>query len=233
MSKIIHIEPCYSPLSGFDLIYTRTTITMCDFIWNRYEIHQVEDYLLERMCSEKQLKVIRYMITNGLEGRISSKGEIDLFPEDSDITIDVKLLTGDIISITIPMGVPAKRIYQIVYKSLPADIRPTYASLLSLFPLEQESESKEEANPTISHSDAVFPAKNGDVFGLLIQLSIAPNVPDDEYVHKWTWNGVTYLVNSKKCVWEKDMDGVCKWVGMIDLEKNIIDTTIPEPEYID
>ena len=60
------------------------------------------------------------------------------------------------------------------------------------------------------------------------------NVPADGLVHDWTWEGVTYLVNSEMCVWEKGSDDEPgNWVGMIDLEKNIIDTTIPEPELED
>ena len=55
-------------------------------------------------------------------------------------------------------------------------------------------------------------------------------IPEDTLVHEWTWEGVTYLVNSDHCVWEKGSDDEPgNWVGMVDLEKNIIDTTAVEP----
>ena len=60
------------------------------------------------------------------------------------------------------------------------------------------------------------------------------DIEEDSLVHEWTWEGNTYLVNSDKCVWEKTADGEAgEWVGMVDLEKEIIDTSVPEPAYED
>jgi len=60
------------------------------------------------------------------------------------------------------------------------------------------------------------------------------DIEEDSMVHEWTWEGKTYLVNSDKCVWEKTADGEAgEWVGMVDLEKEIIDTSVPEPDYED
>ena len=58
------------------------------------------------------------------------------------------------------------------------------------------------------------------------------DVPKDGMVHKWTWEGKTYLVNSDGCVWNIDANGDANgWVGLIDLAKQIIDTSVEEPEY--
>ena len=60
------------------------------------------------------------------------------------------------------------------------------------------------------------------------------DIEEDSLVHDWTWEGKTYLVNSDKCVWEKTADGEAgDWVGMVDLEQGIIDTSVPEPDYED
>ena len=60
------------------------------------------------------------------------------------------------------------------------------------------------------------------------------NIPEDKMAHEWTFQGKTYLVNSEKGVWEKEMDGTPgKWLGMVVLEENRIDDSIPEPEYYD
>ena len=60
------------------------------------------------------------------------------------------------------------------------------------------------------------------------------DIEEDSLVHDWTWEGKTYLVNSDKCVWEKTAEGEAgEWVGMVDLEKEIIDTSVPEPAYED
>ena len=60
------------------------------------------------------------------------------------------------------------------------------------------------------------------------------NIPEDGLVHDWTFKGVTYLANSEGGVWERDAEGnPGNWVGMVVKEENRIDTTAPEPEYID
>ena len=59
------------------------------------------------------------------------------------------------------------------------------------------------------------------------------NIPEDGMCHEWTFQGVTYLVNSDKGVWTKNGMEPGPWVGLVDLEKNIIDTTVAEPEYYD
>jgi hypothetical protein len=60
------------------------------------------------------------------------------------------------------------------------------------------------------------------------------DVPKDDLVHDWTWEGVTYLVNSDGCVWKREANGEAgPWVGMIDLNKQIIDTSVEEPVYDD
>ena len=60
------------------------------------------------------------------------------------------------------------------------------------------------------------------------------DIEADSLVHDWTWEGKTYLVNSDRYVWEKTADGeLGDWVGVVDLEKEIIDTSAPEPEYED
>lgn len=60
------------------------------------------------------------------------------------------------------------------------------------------------------------------------------NIPEDDYVHPWVFEGKTYAVNSKKCIWELNQEGLPgKWVGMFDTKKCIIDRTIEEPEYYD
>ena len=60
------------------------------------------------------------------------------------------------------------------------------------------------------------------------------DVPKDGLVHDWTWENVTYLVNSDGYTWEKEEDGEPGvWVGMIDLEKGIIDKSVDEPKYDD
>ncbi len=59
-------------------------------------------------------------------------------------------------------------------------------------------------------------------------------IAKDGLVHEWTWDGTTYLVNSDGYVWACGEDGEASgWVGMIDLEKQIIDTKVAEPEYQD
>ncbi len=60
------------------------------------------------------------------------------------------------------------------------------------------------------------------------------NIPEDGMCHDWTFKGVAYVVNSDKGVWEKGTDDTPgAWVGMVDLEKNMINTSVPEPEYYD
>lgn len=60
------------------------------------------------------------------------------------------------------------------------------------------------------------------------------DVPKDDLVHDWTWEGVTYLVNSDGCVWKREANGEAgPWVGMVDLNKQIIDTSVEEPVYDD
>ena len=58
------------------------------------------------------------------------------------------------------------------------------------------------------------------------------NIPDDELVHTWTFQGQRYAVNAQFCAWKEGSDGeVGEWVGMVNLEENRIDDSIPEPEY--
>ena len=60
------------------------------------------------------------------------------------------------------------------------------------------------------------------------------NIPEDGMVHPWTFQGKTYVVNAEKCVWGVTEDGMPgDWVGMVDLEKGVIDTTVEEPAYDD
>jgi hypothetical protein len=60
------------------------------------------------------------------------------------------------------------------------------------------------------------------------------NIPEDDLVHDWTFQGVTYLANSQGGVWERDAEGnPGNWVGMVVKEENRIDTTVPEPVYLD
>ena len=60
------------------------------------------------------------------------------------------------------------------------------------------------------------------------------SIPEDGLVHEWTFQGTTYLVNSQKAVWKMDAEGnPGDWVGLVILEENRIDTTVPEPEYTD
>lgn len=64
--------------------------------------------------------------------------------------------------------------------------------------------------------------------------SLLQAMEDDDKVHSLEWDGVIYFANRNGDVWEKKKNGqVGKWVGMIDVDKNIIDTDVPEPEYED
>ncbi len=189
------------------------------------------------MCSNKQVSVICRMIDVKFKGRVSAVGEIDLFPEVVDITISVKTLAGDLISVTIPACESANHIYSLVYQALPEDIRPVSQKDMSLLPLKQVVEESDDDVPVIPHSDNVYSLEDGDAFALLID-PIKPvmvlNVPDDGCVHPWIWEGVTYYVNSCGCVWlaNKETEQFV-WVGVIDLENQVINTHVAEPEYID
>jgi hypothetical protein len=60
------------------------------------------------------------------------------------------------------------------------------------------------------------------------------NIPEDGLVHPWTFEGKNYVVNAEKCVWSITEEGLPgDWVGMVDLEKGIIDTSAEEPVYND
>ena len=88
------------------------------------------------------------------------------------ITIHIKTMVGDIISISIPVRATAYDVYGLVHRALPDDIRPLYDYSLSLFKEEEEEEEEEEKkNPVIHHDVNPFPAEDGDVFYVLIQPS--------------------------------------------------------------
>jgi hypothetical protein len=60
------------------------------------------------------------------------------------------------------------------------------------------------------------------------------NIPDDGMAHCWSFQGKTYAVNAVGGVWSITQDGQPgDWVGMVDLKRRIIDTSVPEPEYED
>lgn len=57
-----------------------------------------------------------------------------------------------------------------------------------------------------------------------------PDFPDDGVLRPWTWDGVTYDVLHGGFVYEaRKGDQIGAWVGMIDVKKQIIDRTVPEP----
>jgi len=60
------------------------------------------------------------------------------------------------------------------------------------------------------------------------------NIPDDNYSYPWSFQGQNYIVNSQFYAWKATEDGMAgDWVGMVILEENRIDDSVPEPEYED
>jgi hypothetical protein len=58
------------------------------------------------------------------------------------------------------------------------------------------------------------------------------NIPNDGYAHKWDFEGVTYMANSDRMIWTRNVSGDADaWVGIFLPSENRIDTTVPEPEY--
>ena len=91
---------------------------------------------------------------------------------------------------------------------------------------------------TTTPSKAITPAKTTAPKALTKAKSepekMVWNCPEDDMVHKWTWQGKTYLVNHHKCVWEMLPSGDAgNWVGLAIPEENRIDTDYEEPEYED
>ena len=91
---------------------------------------------------------------------------------------------------------------------------------------------------TTTPSKAITPAKTTAPKALTKAKSepekMVWNCPEDDMVHKWTWQGKTYLVNHHKCVWEMLPSGDAgNWVGLVIPEENRIDTEYEEPEYED
>ena len=59
-------------------------------------------------------------------------------------------------------------------------------------------------------------------------------VPNDGCIHGWVWEGKTYYATYNGYIWARKL-GVYAygWVGVMDLERGIINTSVPEPEYED
>ena len=149
------------------------------------------------------------------------------------ITIYVKTMAGDIFPIVVPIEPTRYDLYSLVYNALPLDIRPItiHNIVLSYSDIDEE---EPDADYTINYDKIPIELIDGELFYIVISPPMTLDVPADGYAHEWTWNGVTYLVTSDKFVWEKGTGyEVGKWVGMIDLKRNIIDTTFPEPVYVD
>ena len=52
--------------------------------------------------------------------------------------------------------------------------------------------------------------------------------------HYWSFQGPKYVVDADRCVWNITEEGQPgNWVGMVDLKRGIIDTSVPEPEYLE
>ena len=108
--------------------------------------------------------------------------------------------------------------------------------------IEEVSDDEKEVTPSVSSksavvtSKAITPAKTAAPKALAKSKSepekMVWNIPEDDLVHTWTFQGKTYLVNHLKCVWEKLPSGEAgNWVGMVIPEENRIDTEVEEPEY--
>ena len=58
-------------------------------------------------------------------------------------------------------------------------------------------------------------------------------IPNDGCIHDWVWEGKTYYATYNGDIWAKMLGGeyAYGWVGVMDMERGIIDTSMPEPEY--
>ena len=86
-------------------------------------------------------------------------------------TIHVKLLSGDVIPVEIPVGASGHDVYARVFDALPEDIRPSSdyrMTLLSFGDAMEEDEDEKEKEPLL-HSLKPFTERDGDTFCLIIQ----------------------------------------------------------------
>ena len=92
------------------------------------------------------------------------------------VTLYFKMLSGNVLTLSVPSVVTSDVVYERVYRALPDDIRPPYSFLLSIFPEQEEQEQEEQGDEKeveaeveeIPQEDVPFPATDGGTFLLLI-----------------------------------------------------------------
>ena len=92
------------------------------------------------------------------------------------ITIHIKLLSGDIIPVEIPVGASGHDVYARVFEALPVDIRPSSDYRMTLLSFgeeededEDEDEKEKDEKKPLLHSLKPFTERDGGTFCLIIQ----------------------------------------------------------------
>lgn len=93
---------------------------------------------------------------------------------------------------------------------------------------------RQQAPSVQANQDATSSLKANQQSPKEVRQEIIWNIPDDGMAHYWSFQGTKYVVDADRCVWNITEEGQPgNWVGIVDLKRGIIDTSVPEPEYID
>ena len=130
----------------------------------RFIAHKSPDYTVKRLVLTQAQKLFEMFAATVRAAAVAVAVAVN--------TIHVKLLSGDIIPVGIPVGASGHDVYARVFDVLPLDIRPSSDYCMALFSFgEDEDEDEDEKNEKepLLHSLKPFTKKDGDTFCLIIE----------------------------------------------------------------